>query len=482
MKNIIKITFMAFAVTFLMSNCVPKEFDDYKLGSGYNISEDQIKFDMDRLDDEWTYRYTVTFTADPVKTPFSYEVRFGHDDAIAKNDSGSHVYVVAKGTYTAECVVFNPNGDIIIKSKEIKIDNDHDRLTLDDPASIQFMLTGGRDNVNGKVWVLGPWTAMRNPDNRNTVWWPFDNDENKGIMNYAMQNDEFIFKPNSIRPNGAFTYNNNGDTFCNESLENTFPDGKGESYVTTYYEPPTDATWSVSERDGKKYLTINKGFLGYPTDPADLNMTEYEIYSFSATSIKCILSSGWNAWSFELSCAPPIALTGAVSKTWVIDGYNKHTAEAATLSGLTINGFMGLGESYSQGWWAAGPGDKSEDECGWTMYDWKMIFGADNSLKIETKGEGYGRKKYDGGNFTSTSVDGDDMVFNYAGGDYTYTYDKAKPWPKLTLSGNAFLTYYCGTQEYEIVALSETVMAVVVHSTQEGHDWILVFTPDGEQQ
>ena len=74
------------------------------------------------------------------------------------------------------------------------------------------------------------------------------------------------------------------------------------------------------------------------------------------------------------------------------------------------------------------------------------------------------------------------MLFAYDGGDYTYALDKAaKPWPKLTLSGNAFLGYYNGTQEYEVVALTQDVLAVTVHNTKENQDWVLVFVPEGEQ-
>jgi hypothetical protein len=111
----------------------------------------------------------------------------------------------------------------------------------------------------------------------------------------------------------------------------------------------------------------------------------------------------------------------------------------------------------------------------WTLYDWTLSFSAAKTLTITTKGEGYGRKAFDGETFTSTYIDGDDMTFPYSGGSYTYTYVAGTPYAKLTLSGNAFTGYYAGSQEYEVLYLSETAMALCVHDVREGQDWVFLF-------
>ena len=472
MKNLIKILIAFVGVALVSISCT----QEYSLGESYTIAQDQVVFDMTPGSDEFTFNFTASINVDPVKFPYAYEIRFGDGKAI-KSLTGTHEYIVYAGTYTAQCLVYTPNGNIVIKDKSIIIAHDNDKLFSDDLASLQFALTGGKANAGGKTWFLGPWTGMRNPDNRNEVWWDFKDP--------AIMDDEFIFKPNGVNPNGAFTHINNGNSFMNESLGTLFPDGDpAGSFITEYYTPPTNATWEVIQRDGKTFLAINKGFFGYASSPDDLNKTEYEVVSFTPSSIRLILSSGWNGWCYELvNEAPANPLTGTGSKTWVIDGYNKRTAEAKAESGLAINGFMGLGplNSNGQSWWAAGPGDKSFANVGWTFYDWKITFTSAGQLKIVTEGEGYGRKKFDGEGFNSTKIDGDDMSFPYNGGDYTYTLDNSSPYPKLTLSGNAFMGYYCGTQEYEIVALTDNVLAVVVHNTAEGQDWVFVYVPEGEQ-
>jgi hypothetical protein len=464
---------MALAVIFALTACTPQEFDEYTLGGSYTITQEQFTFDITRGSDEFTYNFTASFSVDPTQYPYTYEIHFG-DGQVTKDLTGSHEYIVFKGTYTAQCLVYVPNGDVVIKEKTITFANDNPNIYQDDPASPQFALAGGKDNAAGKTWVLLSSSGLGPVDATWGEWWQFSE--------AALFDDEFTFQPNSIEPNGKFSHNINGATFMNESLGNLFPDGDPEnSFVTTAYTPPSDASWEIALKDGKYWLTVKKGFIGYAVTPNDLDKTEYEILSFTPEEIQLkYYSPDNNAWFFFLgSDVPSSPLTGEGSKTWVIDGYNTQTSKVAAETGLNIKGFMGLGplNSYGQEWWGAGAGEKSE----WTLSDWKITFTSSNQLKIETAGEGYGRKAFDGEGFTSTSVVGDDMTFAYDGGDYTYTLTDATPYPKLTLSGNAFLGYYVGTQEYEIVYLADDVLAVAAHNAREEQDWVLVFIPEGEQ-
>ncbi len=180
----------------------------------------------------------------------------------------------------------------------------------------------------------------------------------------------------------------------------------------------------------------------------------------------------------------PDPLTGRESKTWVVDGYNVHLAEVkAALPDVAdkITGFMGLGGAADGGyqvWWGAGAGDKSFESSGWTLYDTKYTFSADGKLTIETAGEGYGRlTSADLGGFTVLREEGDDMVFSYEGGDYTFE----RTGNELTISDKGYLTYYAGTQSYEILYLSETALCVRVVSDPDGADWVFILCPQGSE-
>jgi hypothetical protein len=468
---------MACAAAFVFAACAPQEFDEYQLGGSYTIGPDQLTFEMTAApgSDEWTYNYTAVINVDPVKYPYAFEVRFG-DGTVSKDLSGSHEYRVLAGTYTAELRVYTPDGEIAAKSKTLTFANDNPKVYQDDPASLQFALTGGKDNLNGKDWTLTAGSGLGGRNSGWGDWWDFGNEP-------ALFDDAFLFKPNSIFPNGDFVYENNGTSFMNESLGDLFSDGDPDgSFVTVEYQPATDATWKIEERDGKSWLIINKGFAGYAVTPGDLEKAEYEVISFSPAEIQLKHYTGEdNAWYFFLTSeVPSNPLTGEGSKTWVIDGYNRHTEEVVAATGLNIKGFMGLGPVGGyQEWWGAGAGEKSFDSAGWTLYESKYTFTSSGQLTIETQGEGYGRKATAAsvGGYSVTSEEGDDALFTYAGGVYDYTFSDGK----LTVPANGFLAYYVGTQEYEVVYLSDTALCVRAVNEAEGQDWVFIFTPEGEQ-
>ncbi len=172
-------------------------------------------------------------------------------------------------------------------------------------------------------------------------------------------------------------------------------------------------------------------------------------------------------------------LTGGPSnpdgKTWVFDQYNLFTAEVAKATGKDIRGHIGLGEpgSYSQGWWGASP----EEKASWQMYSSKFKFTQSGfSLNITNTGKGYGRSALAAaGGFTGVVPDAGDAEFNYNGGNYTFALTESGTYPTLKLSGNAFMGYYCGTQEYEIMYLTDKVMTLRALNTVEGQDWVYIF-------
>jgi len=175
-----------------------------------------------------------------------------------------------------------------------------------------------------------------------------------------------------------------------------------------------------------------------------------------------------------------VNLTGGATdldgKTWVFDQYNNFAKEVAAATGFPISGHIGLGPqgSYGQSWWGAAPNDKGS----WKMYDFKFTFIQNGvKLNIVNKGEGYGRKASAAsiGGYSVTGINGDDAIFDYNGGNYNFGLDESGKYPKLTLTGNAFMGYYCGSQVYEIIYQTDKVMALRVNNTVEGQDWVFVY-------
>ena len=131
MKTITKFIYIVFVASLALTACSPN--DDHSLGT-YDISADQISFELTPGSDEWTYNYAVTITND-ASTVYSCQVNFG-DGVTTKNLTGSHVYLVAKGTYTAQCIIYTPDGNMIVKEIAVTINNDNPDMVVENPDNL----------------------------------------------------------------------------------------------------------------------------------------------------------------------------------------------------------------------------------------------------------------------------------------------------------------------------------------------------------
>lgn len=190
------------------------------------------------------------------------------------------------------------------------------------------------------------------------------------------------------------------------------------------------------------------------------------------------------------------------SQVWVLDRWNSYIAEVAEATGKTIGGHYGLGEfgSYSSAWWGAGKDEKSA--INWRIYEETYAFSlAGSGLKLDVTnpgGKGYGRLRNNISNAKFPDavawVDPRDNTpstaeaeFTYAGGSYTFSVTEPETeggYPKLILPGttDAFLGYWVGTQEYEIMYLTDEVLAFRAADPDDdgdlgddAFDWIFVF-------
>ncbi|MDR1681253.1 MAG: hypothetical protein LBS12_05675 [Prevotellaceae bacterium] len=171
-------------------------------------------------------------------------------------------------------------------------------------------------------------------------------------------------------------------------------------------------------------------------------------------------------------------LTGGIEntngKTWVFDQYNNFTQEVKDAVGKDIRGHMGLGPGggYDQSWWGAGANDKQATE----LYKFKFTFKQSGTqLIIQNNGKGYGRWACASGQ-PGAVQDGDDSVFDYAGGNYSFSVDEpAGAYPVLTIPSTAIFGYYACSNTFEIIYQTEGVMALRVFNTTESQDWIFIF-------
>lgn len=248
---------------------------------------------------------------------------------------------------------------------------------------------------------------------------------------------------------------------------------------TTKTNVPYSFVWDLDNGVTSKDKTVTAQ---YP-EKGDYNVT-LTVYTADGNAVSKIIPLHFDNNDFSLLDKPAYnKLTGGPSdadgKTWVFDQYNNFTKEVAAAvekyepSIKDIKGHIGLGpaNSYGQNWWGANPNDKEK----WSMYDMKFTF-IQSGLKmdIESAGKGYGRWASASGKPGATK-DGDDAIFDYAGGSYNFSIDESGNFPKLTLTGDAFMGYYCGTQTYEIFYQTDEVMALRAYNEVENQDWVYIF-------
>ena len=169
------------------------------------------------------------------------------------------------------------------------------------------------------------------------------------------------------------------------------------------------------------------------------------------------------------------ALTGganaAEGKTWVFARYNK--------------GHFGVGdvnaapEANGPAWWQCDPNGKDgcslyENEYTFIQKGTKLIW--ENQGNIYTNENGMNHLGKGG---TANPNVGDFDVPYVPGDGLTFTLDEAAG--KLILSDGAFLGFYTGVSEYDIITLNEHFLYVWCRSAAEpGNAWYFMFVPKDE--
>ena len=169
------------------------------------------------------------------------------------------------------------------------------------------------------------------------------------------------------------------------------------------------------------------------------------------------------------------ALTGganaAEGKTWVFARYNK--------------GHFGVGdvnaapEANGPAWWQCDPNGKDgcslyENEYTFIQKGTKLIWENQGSIYTNENGMNHLGK---GG--TANPNVGDFDVPYVPGDGLTFTLDEAAG--KLILSDGAFLGFYTGVSEYDIITLNEHFLYVWCRSAAEpGNAWYFMFVPKDE--
>lgn len=198
-----------------------------------------------------------------------------------------------EGDYTVKLTVFT-SGGYAVNTKTIHIAETN--VSMLNREDYNF-LTGGASDADGKTWVmekefkghLGVGDAAAADPTPN--WWAAGANEKAGL---GLYDDEMTFKLEGF----SYTYKNNGDTYANKDYASDLGGSNAAADVTVSYTPPTNMSWTITEENGKKYLTLsNNGFMAYY-----VGVSRYQILALSENEMYLMSSqkgAPGNAWFYR---------------------------------------------------------------------------------------------------------------------------------------------------------------------------------------
>ncbi|MBT1705995.1 PKD domain-containing protein [Chryseosolibacter indicus] len=176
-----------------------------------------------------------------------------------------------KGSYKVTLTVYTAGGSATT-TQTIEIAED-DPTLLDLP--IYNIITGGKDEPQGKTWVIDSKTlghmAVGNGSSLE-IYWPAPPDIKSET---GLYDDKYTFALQGFK----YTQQTNGDVYIDNLQVPKFPGAYlNKDDYTAPFTAPDNLTWTLTESDGKQFITINgNGFIGFYT-----GVSTYEI--LTATS------------------------------------------------------------------------------------------------------------------------------------------------------------------------------------------------------
>ncbi|NLR90330.1 PKD domain-containing protein [Flammeovirga agarivorans] len=278
-------------ILFWMASCTEKA-----PSLGPNPTSDDVSFTaVPTSENANIYEFTNT-------TPNSIAYWSFGTGASGKGETVTAEYAV-QGDYDVTLLVVTADGQAEA-TKTITIESTD--FTLLDREDYN-LLTGGADSINGKSWVfdkmtlghmgVGPGPTFADGETFEPTWWQGGPLAKEGL---GMYDDVLNFNLNGFK----FNLENNGDTYAKSYMADWFTsrggsiiqDSDDHTYAITF-EDQSDWTWSISDRDGKKYLTFSgDAFPGWHVGGSQ----EYEVITLNEDELylRTVGENTDEAWYF----------------------------------------------------------------------------------------------------------------------------------------------------------------------------------------
>jgi hypothetical protein len=295
MKNNWKYTIGLLLAAFALLLSCSEERADRNLGSKVNASEIKVSVTADAADPNLLHFALLT--------PNTQALFECPEVGIKTSGIGFSQKVLWAGSYTLQVTAYNKAG---VTTEKVSIPF---TVAATDPSVCSDetfrLLTGGCDaGDNGKTWRLRTdingaiGCGDQNADNNN--WWAPPMAE-LGDFAPALFDDDLTFYLNSSQ---SVVLNNHGNSFMNAGVGAKFPEGGSGDYVTTHYTVKSSAGWSISERDGFKWLKLTDVFPCYGVDESMVDGASYKIFELTETTMHIAYIPGGISWHYYFTAEP----------------------------------------------------------------------------------------------------------------------------------------------------------------------------------
>lgn len=290
-----------FALAILVA-CEP--YIDEKSGSGLVAPPEESEMDFSITEGEDDFHYNVELVS-PQINGISV-ITFDLGNGSKANGESAVGYYPLPGDYTITMTVKTNGGSASITKSLTTTETDYSIFTDE-----KFVfLSGGVDDLDGKTWVVDAESqghfGVGDAGLAGGVgldWWSAAPMVKEGTGAY---DDELTFNINGFE----VTYDNKGVSYVkaymkdDPNLASVYRNPRlNKDDWDVDYTTPVTGTWSITERDGKNFLTISSETPIIPGLDVGAKNNEYEIISISENYLELTCFSAyedWTKWHFLL--------------------------------------------------------------------------------------------------------------------------------------------------------------------------------------
>ncbi len=244
------------------------------------------------------------------------------------------------GNYTIKLTVFTRGGSAT-KTKVFE-QTQTDFSIFSDPVFIN--LSGGVDAVSGKTWVLDSLrkghigVGPSDPAGNGMEWWAA---APMGKAGAFMYDDEINFNINKF----VATLTNNGVSYVKgyRTSDPAYSNPRQNDGDFNVDFTPVPGTWSVEQKDGASYLTLNATKPLFPIFDVGAKNNEYKIVNIDENSLELVCFTNdepWTLWHYYLIrkgfVKPTISFNAAAAATANANEYSFTVADLVIPEGLSV--------------------------------------------------------------------------------------------------------------------------------------------------